>query len=73
MSVLTADGKWTTLPCKVVRHGAVRAKITANFNSNGTPIMKAVITIGGQPYSRAHIYGGAMRYAVGPVELGGDF
>jgi hypothetical protein len=73
MSVLTVDGKWTILPCKVVRRGAARVKITANFNSNGTPITKAVITIGGQPYARAYIHEGAKRYAAGPVELGGDF
>lgn len=73
MSIETVDGRWTTLPCKVVRTGATRAKITANYNSMGVPISRAVITIGGKPYARAHMTEGSVRYTAGPVELGGDF
>lgn len=73
MSVMTVDGHWTTIPCKVVRTGTTRARITAKYNSTGMSIARAVITINGTAYARAHLTQGAVRYSAGPVELGGDF
>lgn len=70
---MTVDGKWTTLPCKVDRIGTYRAKITAKYDSLGIPISKAVITIDGRPYARAHIPAGSIWYTAGPIDLGGEF
>lgn len=73
MSVQTVDGVWTNLPCKVVKVGPIRARITAVFESMGTPIAKAVITINGKAFAKMHLTEGSKWFAVGPVELGDEF
>jgi hypothetical protein len=73
MSVQTSDGRWSTLPCKVKRQGPYQAKITADYNSTGVPITKAVITSNGVPIYKGVYKSGPKLYANGPVELGGEF
>jgi hypothetical protein len=73
MTVRTAGGFTTTVPCKVSKVGG-KVQIKADYFSTGSPIVDGVITIGGRTFARSRFHrGGMMLCQSGPMELGGEF